>query len=125
FLDDGWSTPLRTLSFRHQVVAVQVIDPREEAIPAVGILALVDTETGRQMHVQTNSAKLRARYAEAARQRQDAHAAAGPRAGADHLVLRTDRDWVTDIAAFVRRGRLRAGGRVPAARAVAGGVKPS
>jgi uncharacterized protein (DUF58 family) len=125
FLDDGWSAPLRTLSYRHQVVAVQVIDPREEAIPAVGVLALVDTETGRHMHVQTNSAKLRARYAEAARQRQAAIAASLRGAGADHLVLRTDRDWVTDIATFVRRGRLRAGGRVPATRAVAGGVKPS
>jgi uncharacterized protein (DUF58 family) len=125
FLDTGWSTPMRTLSFRHQLVAVQVIDPREEDIPAVGILSVVDTETGRQMHVQTNSAKLRARYAEAARHRRDAIASALRTSGADHLVLRTDRDWVTDIAAFVRHGRLRAGGRVPAARAVAGGGRPS
>jgi uncharacterized protein (DUF58 family) len=125
FLDDAWATPLRTLSFRHQVVAVQVIDPREEAIPAVGILTLIDTETGRQLNVQTNSAKLRARYADAAAQRKAAIASSLRGAGADHLVLRTDGDWVADIAAFVRRGRLRAGGRVPASRAVAGGGRRS
>ena len=116
---------MRTLSLRHQVVAVQVIDPRELRLPAVGILSVVDTETGRQMHVQTNSAKLRARYAEAARHRRDAIAGALRTSGADHLVLRTDRDWVMDIAAFVDTAGSGPARRVPAARAVAGGGRPS
>jgi uncharacterized protein (DUF58 family) len=107
FLDHGWDVPLRNLAHRHQVVAVHVVDPRERELPPVGILSVVDTETGRELHVQTNSAKLRARYAEAARARHDAIAAATRRAGAAHLVLATDRDWVTDIGAFVRHHNQR------------------
>ena len=122
YLDDpdGWSAPIHALSSRHQVVAVQVVDPREHDIPPVGMLTLVDTETGRELNVQTNSARLRARYADAARRRHEAIGSAVRGAGADHIVLRTDEDWVVAIAGFVRRGRIRAGGRVPAGRIRAG-----
>ena len=102
-----WATPLRRLGLRHQVVAVQVVDPREHDLPAVGMLTVVDTETGRTMAVQTSSAGLRQRYADAAAQRHAAIGRAINTAGAEHLLLRTDRDWLTDVARFVleRRGR--------------------
>jgi uncharacterized protein (DUF58 family) len=103
FLDNGWTAPLQALAHHHQVLAVQVLDRRERELPPVGILTAVDTETGRQLNVQTNSAKLRARYAEAARARHEAIAAALRGAGAAHLVLATDGDWVADITAFVRQ----------------------
>ena len=73
-----WATPLRRLGLRHQVVAVQVVDRRELELPAVGILSVVDTETGRQMDVQTNSAGLRARYAAAADAAQRHHRGGHP-----------------------------------------------
>ncbi len=50
---------------------MQVVDPRELSLPAVGMLTLVDTETGRNLHVQSNSAALRDRYAAAAQERHD------------------------------------------------------
>jgi uncharacterized protein (DUF58 family) len=107
FLDQDWEAPLRNLAHRHQVVTVQIVDPRERELPPVGILSLVDTETGRELHVQTNSAKLRARYAEAAQVRHDAIVTAARRAGATHLVLATDRDWAADIVTFVRQHNQR------------------
>jgi len=101
FLDDqSWQAPIRRLSVNHQVLAVQTIDPRELTLPAIGIAAFVDPETGRRIHVQTNAASLRNRYETAARERQDAIAGAIRAAGADHLVLGTDRDWLTDIVKF-------------------------
>lgn len=122
FLDQGWEQPLRNLAHRHQVVTVQIVDPRERELPPVGILSLVDTETGRELNVQTNSAKLRARYADAARARHEAIATATRRAGAAHLVLATDRDWAADIATFVRNhNQRRLARRTPATTgAVAG-----
>ena len=66
FLDpDIWTQQLTTLALRHDVIAVHVTDPREMELSDVGMLAVVDTETGRQRYVQTGSAALRARYAEA------------------------------------------------------------
>lgn len=108
FLDpNDWATPLHRLALRHQVIAVQVTDPRERELPAVGMLTVIDTETGRTMHVQTNRGELRRRYAEAAAARHDDIAHRIFAAGAEHVVLSTDRDWLTDIARFVTARRAR------------------
>ena len=108
FLGDlTWERPMRALAARHDILAVEVLDPAELGLPAVGLLTLVDPETGKLLEVQTGKKNLRDRYAEAAaRQRADI-AAALRRAGAAHLQLRTDRDWLLDILRFVaarRRG---------------------
>jgi len=110
--DDAWVAPLRRLAFRHQVVAVQTVDPRELVLPSIGIAEFVDPETGRRLHVQTNAA-LRQRYEDAARARDAAIAHAIRRAGAEHLVLATDRDWLLDIVRFVAARRARRGGNGP------------
>jgi uncharacterized protein (DUF58 family) len=107
-----WSGPLRRLGRRHDLVVVEVVDPRELELPAVGLLRLVDPESGRQLEVDTGSRRLRRRYAEAAAARRQSHAAAVRRAGGTHVVVRTDRDWLPDLArALAARRRLRAAGR--------------
>jgi len=112
-----WARPLRTLARRHDVVVVEVIDPRELELPEVGMLRLVDPESGRHLEVQTRDARLRARYAEAAAARRAMHAEQVRAAGAGHLVLRTDRDWLPSLAGFLAsRRRLRAAGRAPGGR---------
>ncbi|TDC05962.1 DUF58 domain-containing protein [Nonomuraea longispora] len=102
---ETWEPPLRRLAARHQVLAVEVVDPRELTLPDVGILTLIDPETGRRREVATGSARLRRRYAEAAAGQRDAIARALRRAGAAHLRLRTDRDWVRDLVQHVMRQR--------------------
>jgi uncharacterized protein (DUF58 family) len=100
-----WEQPLRRLNARHQVLAVQVTDPRELELPDVGLLTLVDPETGRRREVSSASRRLRQRYAEAARQQQQTITSAIRRAGAGHLPLRTDGDWVADIVRHVHAQR--------------------
>jgi len=110
----GWERPLRQLAQHHDVVVVEVVDPRELELPSVGVLRLVDPETGRHLEVQTGDRRLRERYSAAAAGRRSDHAEAVRRAGADHLVLRTDRDWLPELARFLAaRRRLRAAGRPP------------
>ena len=81
-----------------------MLDPRELELPEVGLLTLVDPETGRRHEVQTSQAsKLRERYAAAMAAHREHTAQAIRAAGAAHLVLRTDTDWVRDVAAFASR----------------------
>jgi uncharacterized protein (DUF58 family) len=102
FLDDpAWRLGLARLAHAHQVLCVQVVDRRELSLPAAGMLTLVDTESGRDLHVQSNSATLRERYAQAARERHDAIARQIRDAGGEHLVLFTDADWLIEIVRFV------------------------
>lgn len=111
----GWERPIRALAVRHDVVAVEVVDRRELELPDVGVLALVDPETGRRLEVQTSDRHLRERFASAAGAQRAAVASSLRAAGADHLVLRTDRDWLVDLVRFVDRRRRR--GALPARRA--------
>jgi uncharacterized protein (DUF58 family) len=104
FLDrSDWATGLRRLALRHRVIAAHITDPRELTLAPVGMLGVVDVETGRHLHVQTNSSRLRERYAQAALARHTAIVTAIRRSGADYLHLSTDRDWVLDLANFVTR----------------------
>ncbi|WP_285664468.1 DUF58 domain-containing protein [Actinorhabdospora filicis] len=107
---EGWQRPLRKLGVRHDLLAVEIVDPRELELPDVGVLELVDPETGAVHEVQT-TASLRRRYAEAAAEQRAGIAAALRRAGAGHLRLSTDSDWLLDIVRFVAaRRHARTGG---------------
>jgi len=108
----GWEKPLRALALRHQVLAIEIVDPRELELPDVGYLAMIDPETGRRLEVPTGKASLRARYAEAAAAQRAAIATSIRRSGAQHLQLRTDRDWMRDVVAFVVSNRRRRGALV-------------
>ncbi|GLW06942.1 hypothetical protein Misp01_20720 [Microtetraspora sp. NBRC 13810] len=107
-LDPGvereWERPIRRLAARHQVLAVEVIDPRELELPEVGQMTFTDPETGRTGEIRL-SAKVRRAYAEAAALQREGTRVALRRSGVAHLVLRTDRDWVFDVAQFVLRQR--------------------
>ncbi|TDB93384.1 DUF58 domain-containing protein [Actinomadura sp. 7K534] len=98
---DAWQRPLRLLGARHQLLAVEVVDPRELTLPDVGMLTLVDPETGRRREVPTAGRRLRERYAAAAAAQRREIAAGLRRAGAAHLRLRTDGDWVRDLVRHV------------------------
>jgi uncharacterized protein (DUF58 family) len=103
-LELPWERPIRRLAAHHQVMAVEVIDPRELELPAVGLVNLTDPESGRSRQIQLTP-KVRRAYAEAAAAQRAANQTALRRCGVAHLVLRTDRDWVFDIAQFVLRQR--------------------
>lgn len=106
-----WQRPLRGLSARHELIAVEVLDPRDVELPDVGTVVLSDPESGRQREVHT-SALLRKEFAAAAAEHRGAVAAAIRGAGGGHLVLRTDSDWIADTVRFVvaRKRRWSGGG---------------
>ena len=107
---DQWAQPLRRVATRHETIAIEILDPRELTLPDVGVLSVVDPGTGETREVSTGSKKLRARYEEAAVEQRKRIADAIRYAGVDHLVLRTDRDWLLDVVRFVadRRSRVHA-----------------
>jgi uncharacterized protein (DUF58 family) len=109
FLDDGrWERPLRALAARHETLAIEVVDPRELELPDVGVVELEDPETGARLEIQTSSGKIRDRFAAAAAEQRASIRDRIRSAGADHLVLRTDRDWLLELVRFVawRRERI-------------------
>jgi len=98
--DVDWERPLRQLASRHQVLVVEVVDPRELDLPEIGDVTMRDPRSGRVRDVRLTKA-VRERYRQAAGDQRVAVRDALRRCGVHHLVLRTDRDWVLDTARFV------------------------
>jgi uncharacterized protein (DUF58 family) len=102
-----WRRALLELAGRHDVIAIEIRDPREQELPNAGVLWLVDPETGRQVRADTRSARLRARFAAAAAAERAEVARTLAAAGARHVVLSTSGDWLRSLAIFLRKGLRR------------------
>jgi uncharacterized protein (DUF58 family) len=104
----NWMRPLRAISGRHEVLGIEVIDPRDVELPAVGDVILQDTESGVTREF-TIDEQLRDDFARAAEAHRAEVARTLRRCGAPLMTLRTDRDWISDIVRFGasrRRGAL-------------------
>ncbi len=107
FRDPGAERALRRLASRHEVVVITVDDPVEQALPAAGVLMLVDPETGSRVEVDSGDAKFRARYSAAAVAAHEARDALFARSGVSVISLHTNAGIVEPLLAYFRRGRAR------------------
>ena len=97
-----WARALSALTARHDVLAVEVLDPREAELPDAGHLVLVDPETGKRVEADSSSAELRRRFAAAELARRDTLKSHLRRAHARHVEISTDDDWLRALGRSLR-----------------------
>ena len=102
FLTSGYAQALQTLVRRHDVIALTLVDRWDTELPDVGLLDVIDAESGRRYLVDTSDCVTRERYAEAAVQRAAARDLRLTRAGVDQVVIPVDDDVARPVAAFFR-----------------------
>jgi uncharacterized protein (DUF58 family) len=83
-------------------LAVEIIDPREAELPAVGHLSLVDPESGARIEVDTSRRRVRKRFAELERERREVVARELRRLRIDHVGLSTEEDWLLALGRHLR-----------------------
>ena len=66
-----FSKPIQIANSKHDVVAIQVYDPRAKSLPDIGLMKVRDAETGHEMIIDTSSAKLRQAHARYWIERED------------------------------------------------------
>jgi uncharacterized protein (DUF58 family) len=93
-------TRLRQANRKHDLVAVQVADPRELALPDLGRLIFQDAETGEIVEVNTGDARKRKAFAERQARSQEELLRLFRRAGIDAIQLRTDQDYTVALTRF-------------------------
>jgi uncharacterized protein (DUF58 family) len=93
-------TKLRQANRKHDLVAVQISDPHELELPALGRLIFQDAETGEIVEVNTGDARKRAAFAERQAKSQADLARLFRRAGIDAMQLRTDEEYGSTLAKF-------------------------
>jgi uncharacterized protein (DUF58 family) len=103
FLSMGYETPLRIAARRHDVIGVNIIDPREENLPNVGLIRAKDAETGRIKWIDTSSRKLREQYAGWHKEHLDYFQAAFRKSGASTMNIRTNESYVDALHKFFQQ----------------------
>jgi uncharacterized protein (DUF58 family) len=109
FLAEGYEHALRVAAARHDLVPVQVTDPREEELPDVGLALFEDLESGEIVEVDTSDATVREAYARSASQRRARREQVFRRLRIDHVTVRTDESYVRPLVDLfkARQRRLR------------------
>jgi uncharacterized protein (DUF58 family) len=109
FLDQGFERAFKRTGRRHDLIAIRIVDPREEELPAVGLLELEDAETGGRLVLDTSSRKVRAAYAELAQKRRAALNQLARSAQIDLIEVSTDGGHLDALIHFfhLRERRLR------------------
>lgn len=109
FLDTGYESILRAYAKRHDLVAIQVTDPREHALEAVGVIAVQDPETGARMEIDTSDRATRAAYQQLQQQQREQTATFLKASGIDHLSVTTDpdSDYIHELIRLFRRREAR------------------
>lgn len=103
FFTSGYAQALQTLARRHDVVALTLVDRWDIELPDVGLLDVVDAETGHRYLIDTSDRSTRDRYREAAAERAAARDLRLSRAGVEQVVIPVDQDVVRSVAAFFRQ----------------------
>jgi uncharacterized protein (DUF58 family) len=103
FLTPGYETVLGRLARRHDVVALQLLDPRERELPASGILTLWEPETDTWRRVDTADPQVRAYFAQQSEAFDSTLERDLRQRNADLLRLETDRPYAEPLLTFFRR----------------------
>lgn len=105
FQDEGFEKALNIASRRHEVVPIFVSDPMEENLPNMGIVEVENPETGDTLTIDTTSRRVREAFRRAAALQREERQRIFRRRKIDHVMVRTDEDY---IAPLIKYFRLRA-----------------
>lgn len=112
FLDAGYGQALGALAARHDVVALVLSDRRDRILPDVGLIEVVEPESGHRRWLDTGSSRVREAYAEAAHRVSEERGLLLRRAAVDVVDVDTLADYVEPLRRFFeRRERRRFRGR--------------
>ena len=105
FIDEGYEKALQIANNKHDLIAIKVYDERETTLPNIGLLKLLDAETGQCKWVDTSSAKVRNTYAENWRKSEAYLNGIFAKYGVDNMSVNTAEDYIRPlIGLFKRRG---------------------
>jgi uncharacterized protein (DUF58 family) len=102
FIADQYEKPLKVVSAKHDLIPIQIVDPREEELPDIGLALVEDLETGELVEVDTSDLDVRAEYARETLRQRAAREHLFRRLQLDHVTVSTDRDFVRPLTELFR-----------------------
>ena len=102
FIAGEYEKPLKVVAAKHDLIPIQVVDPREDDLPDVGLALVEDLETGEIVEVDTSNLDVRAQYAREAQKQRASREHLFKRLQLDHVTVSTDRDYVRPLTELFR-----------------------
>jgi uncharacterized protein (DUF58 family) len=102
FLTENYEKALQIANKKHDVIAIDIIDPREVELPNVGFIELEDAETGETVIVDTTSSDIRKSFFSRAQAGRTTREKFFKSIGVDNINIYTDRSYVEPITRFFR-----------------------
>ena len=97
YVRNDFQQSLQICNRKHDVVAIQVYDPRARELPNVGLMKVVDAETGFEQYVDTSSKSLRQAYSRYWMNRQQELQDTFTRSNVDNISIATNDDYVKQL----------------------------
>jgi uncharacterized protein (DUF58 family) len=97
FIVPDFEEALRIASNKHDIVALKIFDPLEQAIPNIGLIKVSDSESGEEQWIDTSSRSIRDAYANWWTAHIDNIKSIFKRCAVDSTELRTDIDYVKPL----------------------------
>ncbi|MEM9192076.1 MAG: DUF58 domain-containing protein [Myxococcota bacterium] len=108
--EPGYEHALKVASARHDLIPIQVVDPREEELPNVGLAMVEDLETGELLEIDTSDPRVRREYSHRVATEREERERIFRRMRIDHVTVRTHEDFVRPISQLFRLRQKRMGG---------------
>ncbi len=110
FLTENFEKSLHVANRKHDIIAISVTDPREVSLPNVGLIELLDAETGESVTVDAGDPQIRNAFYQTASNHRQELSALFRSIGVDHIDILTDRSYIEPITRFfkMRERRLSA-----------------
>jgi len=102
FIAEHYEKPLRVVSKKHDLIPIQIVDPRENELPDVGLALVEDLETGELVEVDTSNLAVRAEYAREAKRQRASREHLFRRLQLDHVTVSTEQDFVRPLTELFR-----------------------
>ncbi|SHI92725.1 Protein of unknown function DUF58 [Hymenobacter daecheongensis DSM 21074] len=109
FIDQNYERELTMLARKHDLVVIQLLDQREREFPPLGIIPLLDQESGRTVWVNTSAEAFRARYRATYEQNREQIGRICRRHRTEYLSIATDADYVPQLVKLFRQRNQRGG----------------
>lgn len=106
-IDAGYEKPLRMMNRRHDFVVIQITDPAEFDLPAVGLLELQDAETGEHFIVDTYDERFRKNYTRRMEELQRRRKTELQKVQVDVVSVSTDQSYIKPLATFFKQREMR------------------
>jgi hypothetical protein len=102
FITDGYADTLKIVSGKHDVTGIRIYDQKEEEFPNLGMVQMMDEETGEHMLVNTSSRKVRNAYYAFNRERVEYFKQAFKKSGAGTIDCRVDESYVKKLLGYFK-----------------------